>query len=1234
MRKPTSRVHRLAIAIFVFPLILAAKADAQTPVVIAPSPTSFLCYSARQPRGTERFKRVRDFWIKDRLRRTFVDVVGPETVCNATDSGGAFADEHLGGYRVRRAGGVPRYSAKFALAVDNALGRTVAAPIDRDGVLVPTATNLGSPATPLDPLNQGDAYSCYRVRGSRNLTQLPRGLQVSLTDPFSNAAVYDVVRPTRLCYAATAEQPPASDPAARLLCYSIRRARGQALGTSIASIHVDDRFGARTLETTGRARRRAELCLPSTIPDADADGLTDEEEALRGTNPVDADSDGDGVPDGYEVEHGFDPLDASDGAADTDADGLDTAAEVAQGSDPRNRDSDGDGLTDGAEVNTHLTSPLLADTDGDGIADGAEIANGLDPLDPADAVLDPDSDGLNNLGEVNAGTDINNPDTDADGLLDGAEVNSHGTDPLGNDTDDDGLMDGDEVDVYGTNPLAIDTDSGGRDDFAEVTLDGTDALNAADDVQALPPLLSTVPSNFSSSVARTAWTRLTFSRPVRPALLGSFTFTCGGNPQAATFHLVADTSVVVNPTPELPTSVGCVLAWPGYTGPASLNFSTAGVGSAAFVKYDRDDPRPLHPFPDDFWLTLDPTTATGWRVNAPVPTGPVDLQTLFRVVLEVPNAQDGFSSIAPLIVETSLRPLLSTLPTTAAASLDPIATVGLFDLDPASSEYGKRIPFELRLRTDSTSFGLLSHSLIIFPSIPLEPGRTYALVVTRRALVSSTRPLDPSPFFQAALAPPVGGESSNITAVRALADDVLDVLTNQANPPIPSEDIALATRFTIRSMDGIADDLRAMKAQVLALPPAEMKIKSVKSPTDPSVPNNLFYPEDVGAVVYGEWKAPNWRNADFLARDASGSPVITGSSDVEFVLLLPKQASTEPVPLIMYQHGNPGSAQDEVPFFGSWKSNNAPSLAQAGFALIGFTDNINREVSGHLTDQTAVIEAQVTRIFNGLLGRRDAPDFWVQTNAEQLAFIRALRNLRTLDVLPLGAPDGVPDLDLTQPLGYFGLSSGAFHGAALLPYVPEVRAAALTVGGAPFVENLVHQRPETFITGVGSFFSSATPAEIWTAVALFQGVFDRQDGHNHARFMYREPFPVGGSLAKPSTLLTEGLNDSLVPNNGTEALAWMLGPMPLLLPEQRVVPFLEKANGPVTANINATTTAGISQYVPAFVPGIPATLGCEFQSEGHYCPQTSPPGLQQRADFFRSALTGAAPTVTNALAVP
>ena len=93
---------------------------------------------------------------------------------------------------------------------------------------------------------------------------------------------------------------------------------------------------------------------PTNVPlDSDGDGLTDDDETTRGTNPMSNDSDGDGVFDGYEVSVGLNPL-----SPDSDGDGVSDYDEVANETvDPGSGDADGDGLTDGFEGQVSLTNP-------------------------------------------------------------------------------------------------------------------------------------------------------------------------------------------------------------------------------------------------------------------------------------------------------------------------------------------------------------------------------------------------------------------------------------------------------------------------------------------------------------------------------------------------------------------------------------------------------------------------------------------------------------------------------------------------------------------------------------------------------------------------------------------------------------------------------------------------------------------------------------------------------------
>ncbi|MBA4336967.1 hypothetical protein C0416_04325 [bacterium] len=129
------------------------------------------------------------------------------------------------------------------------------------------------------------------------------------------------------------------------------------------------------------------------------------------------------------------------------------------------------------------------DDDGDGMPSVWELANNLNPLDPSDAVKDPDNEGLINLDEYRFGTNPFDPDTDDGGTNDKNEVDN-GTNPINFaeddpfDDDNDGLTTKDEIEIYGTDPYNPDTDNGGIMDGMEVAR-GTNPLDTTDDMSTI-----------------------------------------------------------------------------------------------------------------------------------------------------------------------------------------------------------------------------------------------------------------------------------------------------------------------------------------------------------------------------------------------------------------------------------------------------------------------------------------------------------------------------------------------------------------------------------------------------------------------------------------------------------------------------------------------------------------------------------------------------------------------------
>jgi hypothetical protein len=394
---------------------------------------------------------------------------------------------------------------------------------------------------------------------------------------------------------------------------------------------------------------------------------------------------------------------------------------------------------------------------------------------------------------------------------------------------------------------------------------------------------------------------------------------------------------------------------------------------------------------------------------------------------------------------------------------------------------------------------------------------------------------------------------------------------------------------------------------------------------------------EVAAVVTGTWQAPDFRGADgSLARDpGSGRPLRMRTRPIGFVLALPRAALLGAVPVNIYQHGNPGSAEEEV------VEQARRSLAAAGFAVIGFTDVVNREISPPGPDHRSRAQLQVSTLLLHLLWHKRAPDAWVETNAEQLAFLRAIAELARTERFALPANEGSPALELfgidaAQPLTIEGISEGASLVASLLPYAPELRAAALVVGGRRYSEMLIHQQARAFLDQlvfVGIDDLNAT--DVWVALALLQTLLDPQDPNLHAPFLWRERLALGGTQRRASVLLVEGVGDGFVPNHSTEALGVAFGGMAVLEPGRASVPGFESVRAPLAGNIDGETTGALVQWTPLGVAGRLATQGCSeplagpVAWEGHHCAQSAFESRVQRAEFFSSALRGGAPVVVD-----
>ena len=344
----------------------------------------------------------------------------------------------------------------------------------------------------------------------------------------------------------------------------------------------------------------------------------------------------------------------------------------------------------------------------------------------------------------------------------------------------------------------------------------------------LPPLRESLPSDGELGFPISGWIILDFSEAVNERAIDRIELSCGGAPQAMRVHRVTPTRLAVDPVGEFALDSRCEVGWTQSGVDSRIRFSTGESITPARIPYNRNNPRQLAPYPDDYWLAVNPSDPTEHKLRIQMSGFKRTAGWLMNALASGVREFDGFSPIAHITIPLSGPAAPDSMPHTPEQSLDPLASIGLFDVTPGSPDYASRIPFRLDARSE-VGRRLDDHALLLFPSVALKPGHRYGVIVTRRALSETGSPYDPSPFFKTVRDGPSSPEDSwAVKRARKLADEVLAAVASGAIA-IERADVALAARFTVRSFDGIADDLGAIRMMTAAGPPPAIEITRVEA---------------------------------------------------------------------------------------------------------------------------------------------------------------------------------------------------------------------------------------------------------------------------------------------------------------------------------------------------------------------------------------------------------------------
>jgi hypothetical protein len=619
----------------------------------------------------------------------------------------------------------------------------------------------------------------------------------------------------------------------------------------------------------------------------------------------------------------------------------------------------------------------------------------------------------------------------------------------------------------------------------------------------------------------------------------------------------------------------------------------------------------LTPYPSNRYTKADTTAATGLRVlldrtttgdpmlSAPTDSGVPQLSYAWATI----EQSDGFSTAGGVFATFTddLDPKSFTRPPDGYTQ--PGTPLALVDVDETSPEKGTAHALVPRYVSSASDPNATSpdYVLVAEPATPLRPRTRYAYVVTDAVTTLSGAALVPSADTFALVTGTAEGSYGD--SVRAALPVV------QAATGIDPSHITLATVFTTETVHdtlvAVAQDRRAAPKPALS---------------DTLVVNAMGAGNGDNRVRFqGDFPAPDFRAARPDGKwhvGADGKPSLQTTASLQFFLAFTDGTHSGPRPVVIFQHGL-GSDKNAT-----WDT--AAHLEALDVAVIGIDapEHGSRATPPYPPGKTDLVKA--TSDFFGIdlqSGSFDigiARDDFRQMACDQLEMLRFIQTLGTIDVLPLGAPDGKPDIDPTKVL-YLGQSFGSVMAATFESLAPEVGASVWNVGGAGIGPLIEDSDLFTLLTKV-LLPPGTTRGQLARFYAMIQGILDPGDAVNYARYVTTEALP-GVSAWKPKdVLIEEVIGDSIVPNSSTERLARAAG-LAQVDPMVHAIAGLQSVPSPATGNLPNDATGAIFQFDHA--DGMPVQHAGLINTND---------ATHQYDRFFASALAGGHATVIDPFA--
>lgn len=531
------------------------------------------------------------------------------------------------------------------------------------------------------------------------------------------------------------------------------------------------------------------------------------------------------------------------------------------------------------------------------------------------------------------------------------------------------------------------------------------------------------------------------------------------------------------------------------------------------------------PFPSDVWSIEDPTTATGRRVML----GDTTAQLAGGLLVADPtylSLSDGFSPGATLLAHLpgatvdGLAP-----PEHPEDSLDPASLTVILEV-----ATGRRIAHFSELDTwPDTDDG---RTFMLRPVERLKDGTRY-IVAIRGVLGTDGVPLAPSPTFEA-LRDGLASDDVSVERRAAWYEEIFSTLEAEG---VPREDLQLAWDFTTASRENNTAAMLAMRDDSLAAlgdGGSPYTIDTVEDDWSPHVARLVR--GHITVPLYLDKPGPGGK----MTVDADGMPMLNGTAEYPFVIMIPNSAKDEPKALMQFGHGLFGSRDAAL-------DGDMQALADA----YGFTVFATDWLGMSKEDPPAIAVA---------IGGGDVLEFRTVPDRSRQGFLNMLLLMRTMRTTMVSDPavqvGGHPAWK-TDEVYYLGGSQGGIYGATYMALTQEIERGVLAVPGQTYslmLPRSIHFDP--FWAVISAVYK---PLDAQLLLGFAQMVWDRAEPTGYADAIVTNPLP---GTPPHQVLLLEAIGDHQVPNLSSELLARAIG-IPHLQPGNNTLWGIDPVASPI-----------------------------------------------------------------------